>query len=298
MPNCEWIASVLKWIVDNITDLLMIVITAIYVGATIRILKSNQESAKAAQESAKAAQESVKVAQDSVKVTQESVKAAQDSVKVAKDSLGVAQEANAESKKQFEINLGLQQSNLELQQSNLDLQDNILELQKQHNIDAVRPAVSIDFESSHGVESLSGRITLTNHGLGPAIITSLRFYKGEIEYINTNGFCTIYDLISFRIEEEQQDLEVMSAFRHFYTKEFRYDKDNYDYLAVDEKLVLLEFEAQNRLEAEIVGKIFHGVKMQLTYTDIFESYEWKSASRLSYFKPNWLKKRNVARLKS
>lgn len=295
MPICEWIAILWKWIVDNITDLLMIVITAIYVIATIRILKSNQAAAEAAQKSAVAAQKSVEVAQDSVKATQESVQVAKDSVKVAQDSVRVAQEANDESKKQFEINLrlqqnnlALQQSNLELQQRNLDLQDNNLELQKQHNIDAVRPAVSIDFEKQDGFVRLGGKITITNHGLGPAIIQQLTFIKNGVEYVNVSGYCTLFDLICRRIDEEDEDETVKNVLQYCYTKEFRNNADNNDFLAVGEKLKLLEFDAKNKLLAESVGKIFYGIEMQIKYTDIYNSQSWVAVSQLSYFKPCWI----------
>lgn len=134
-------------------------------------------------------------------------------------SAKAAKEAVEESKRQFEQSI---------------------QLQKQHNYDSVRPAVSIDFASSDSEDTFSGSIIVTNHGLGPAILKELKFKKNKKEYINTNGYCTIYDLISFRIAEENEQLPVKAVFNHcqYYSKELRND-DNRDYLAVGDKLILL-----------------------------------------------------------
>lgn len=217
---------------NNVTDWLMVFITAVYVIATILICISNQKSAKA------------------------------------------ASEAVDESKKQFEKSI---------------------ELQKQYNYDSVRPAVSIDFASSFYGEAFSGSISITNHGLGPAIIKELIFKKNNREYLNTNGYCTLYDLVCFRLSEEQEELAVKEIFNHIYTKEFRNNSDNKDYLAVGEKLLLLKFRTRNKQEADIVGKVFHSVHMELVYTDIYNSSDWKTINRLSYFKPDWIDKRKVYR---
>ena len=232
-------------------DWVMVVITFVYVIATIIICVSNHKSAKAA----------------------------------------IA--AVEESKKQF------QQNEKQIEQSKKQFEQSI-ELQKQHNYDSVRPAVSIDFTSRDDGDTFSGSIAITNHGLGPAIIKELIFRKNREEYKNTNGYCTLIDLVSFRSAEENEKLTLQDIFNQFkyYSKEFRNASDNRDYLAVGEKLILFEFETDNTQNGELVGRIFHGVHMELIYTDIYSSGEWRVCNRLSYFKPNWIDKRKVKRSNS
>lgn len=201
------------------------------------------------------------------------------SAKAAKDALD-------ESKNQFEQSFELQKQQF----------DKSIELQRQHNYDSVRPAVTVGFSSSNSIDgnTFSGSITIANHGLGPAILKELEFKKNNKEYKNTNGYCTLYDLINFRLSEEhQENLPVKEIFHHYYSKEFRNDSNNRDYLAVGEKLVLLEFNTRNKWEGDVVGKLFHGVHMELVYTDIYDSCDWTVSNRLSYFKPNWIEKRRV-----
>ena len=193
---------------------------------------------------------------------------------VNRKSAEAAKEAVEVSKKQFEESI---------------------RLQKQHNYDSVRPAVTIDFSSDDKGDSFSGSVSITNHGLGPAIIKEMKFYKNDNEYINTNGYCTFYDLVCFRIAEEQEQLFIKKVFNYFYTKEFRNDNENKDYLAINENLVLLKFNTENEQEARIVGRIFHGVHMELVYSDIYNSNDWRIINRLSYFKPDWIDKRKVYR---
>lgn len=219
-------------VMDNLTDWLMVVITFLYLVATVYICYYNYKSAK------------------------------------------YSREAVEESKKQFKKSI---------------------ELQKQHNYDSVRPAVTIDYSSTGSMDgsTFRGSIAITNHGLGTAVIKELKFKKNNKEYKNTNGYCTFYDLIRFRIFEEQEDLSPKSIISYHWTKEFRNESDNMDFLAVGEKLVLLEFDTRNRENAEIVGKLFHGVYIELVYTDIYNSCDWTVTNRLSYFKPNWVENRRV-----
>lgn len=207
---------------DNITDLLMLIITVVYVIATIFISKQNKKSADAAIEAVK------------------------------------------ESKRQFDENI---------------------KLQNQHNLDAVRPAVSIDFKSNHG-NNFAGTITIMNHGLGPAIIKELKFFKDNKIYKNENGFCSMQDLLQLRLKEENEQRIVWEIFKNIYTKEFTYKDNDLDYLAVGEKLELLSFSIENTQEANLVERVFKGVFMELTYTDIYHSCEWKNEKNLSYFKAN------------
>lgn len=207
-----------------LTDWLMVIITTIYVIATIIICVSNHRAAKA------------------------------------------AREAVEESKNQFKKNV---------------------ELQTKHNYDSVRPCVSIDFSSSDRGDSFAGSIVIKNHGLGPAIIKGLYLKKNNRQYLNTNGFCTLLDMICLRDAEEKTGLPVNEIFVRCYTKEFRDDNQNMDYLAAGEQLLLLGFETRNKQESECVGKIFHGVQMELKYTDIYTSSVWQTSCRLSYFKPKW-----------
>lgn len=209
----------------QITDWLMVIITAIYVVATICISRSNHNSATA------------------------------------------AKEAVEESRKQFVKNI---------------------ELQTLHNYDSVRPAVSIDFTSSESETSFNGSIIITNHGLGPAIIEELHLRKNNKEYKNSNGYCTLLDLMLLRNAEENSEMPVKEVFHHYYTKEFRNDANNKDYLAAGEQLLLLGFSTRNKQESMVVGKLFHGIQIDLVYTDIYSSQDWTTSSKLSYFKTKWI----------
>ena len=162
-----------------------------------------------------------------------------------------------------------------------------IELQKQHNYDSVRPAVTIDFDSQHTDDTFGGSITVKNHGLGPAVIKELHFTRNGEEYKNKNGYCTIYDMVRFRVLEENANMNVEELINHFYTKEFRNLINDKDYLAVDEKLLLLSFDTSDKNEAEFAGKIFDNVNMELVYTDIYGYCEWRVSKSLNYFKPIW-----------
>lgn len=162
-----------------------------------------------------------------------------------------------------------------------------IELQKQHNYDSVRPAVTIDFNSNHTPDTLAGSITIKNHGLGPAVIKGLYFTREGKKYKNENGYCTPYDMVHFRLVEEKSDLKTEEVINNFYTKEFSNSPNDKDYLAVNEELLLLSFKTSNKKEAEFAGKIFDGVCMELIYTDIYDSHEWRETKSLGYFKPIW-----------
>ena len=160
-----------------------------------------------------------------------------------------------------------------------------MELQRQHNYDSVRPAVTIDFKTFHEPDSFNGSITINNHGLGTAVLKELRFTRNGKAYKNNNGYCTIYDLISSRFSEEKVNNIIETIFHQYYTKEFRNLINDKDYLAVNEKLVLMEFKTHNNEESELVEKIFDNVQMELVYTDIYNSNDWTVTKSLSYFKP-------------
>lgn len=166
--------------------------------------------------------------------------------------------------------------------------ENSIELQKQHNYDTVRPAVTIKFSTSHKPNAFSGKITVYNHGLGPAVLNDLHFTRKGKQYLNQNGYCTAYNVVHFRTLEENISLKGKKIFKHFYTKEFRNLSEDMDYLAVNEELLLLSFDAENRNNSELVGRIFDDVRMELIYTDIYGSKEWRVMKDLSYFKPTWM----------
>lgn len=210
------------------------------------------------------------------KANQESAKAAKKSVVEARRQFN---ESLKESKRQFEENLKESQRQF----------DNNLKLQEQHNIDSVRPAVMIDFSSSTDGTAMKGRITITNHGLGPAILKELKFRKDEKVYKNSNGYCTIGDLIEMRIVEEKVQVPFNKIFMSRYTKEFRHNDKDCDYLAVNEEMILLEFKTYTKEESDIIGRIFDGVRMELVYTDLYDddSRSWTIKKKLSYFKLNW-----------
>lgn len=165
-----------------------------------------------------------------------------------------------------------------------------IELQKQHNYDSVRPAVTIDFNSNHTPDTLAGSITIKNHGLGPAVIKGLYFTRDGKDYKNENGYCTPYDMVQFRLTEESSDLKPEDICNSFHTKEFRNCLNDMDYLAINEELLLLSFETSDKNETEFVRKIFDNVSMELVYTDIYDSHEWRVIKSLNYFKPvgDWI----------
>ena len=197
------------------------------------------------------------------------------------NSAKAARKAVEESKRQFELN----KEQFELSKKQFEQS---VELQKQHNYDSVRPAVSIGCVFHDNSDTFSGTITIVNHGLGPAIIKELNFKKDDKEYKNKNGYCTIIDLIRFRIEEENEALTIKDIFRrcNWCTNEFRNAVGNRDFLAVGGKLTLLDFETNNKERGDLVGRVFHGVEMELVYTDIYDSNEWRVTADLSHFKPN------------
>lgn len=184
-----------------------------------------------------------------------------------------------ESKQQYEKSVELQKQQYE----------NSIALQIQHNYDAVRPAVTIDCSSSHKNDAISGKITVTNHGLGPAVLKELHFTRKEKQYLNTNGYCTSYNVVHFRASEEDITLSGKKIFKQYYTKEFRNLSEDMDYLAVNEKLLLLSFDTKDKLDSELVGRIFDDVRMEIIYTDIYGSKDWRVIKNLSYFKPDWMK---------
>lgn len=239
------------------TDWVMVIITAIYVVATIFIWLSNKKSADAAQK-----------------------------------SVDAANAALEESKRQFTQSFELQQKSTEaaigaLEESKNQFKQNI-ELQKQHNRDSVRPAVSIHFSGIANPYSYEGSIELINHGLGPARITGMRFINdNRKEYKNKEGFCTFLDLVRQRVDEEKLELAVKEVFFDYYSKEFRDNKYDADFLNAGEKIKLLQFSAQNRKEAENVAEVFRGLSVELTYTDFYDSPAWTINKRLTYFVHCW-----------
>ena len=238
------------------TDWLMVIITAIYVVATIFIWLSNKKSADAAQK-----------------------------------SVDAANAALEESKRQFTQSFELQQKSTEaaigaLEESKNQFKQNI-ELQKQHNRDSVRPALSVDFSTDSKDGEFFGRVKITNHGLGPAIIKALVFKKDGKPIVNNNQYCTFLDLVCKRAEKEQLDLQIEKIFK-CYTKEFRNMSYDADFLAVNESLQLLEFCTISYGEASSVGKIFNGVTMELIYTNIYGEEQEHIIKRLSYFQPDWV----------
>ena len=94
-------------------------------------------------------------------------------------------------------------------------------------------------------------------------------------------------MVRFRVLEENANMNVEELINHFYTKEFRNLINDKDYLAVDEKLLLLSFDTSDKNEAEFAGKIFDNVNMELVYTDIYGYCEWRVSKSLNYFKPIW-----------
>lgn len=263
-------SAIIDNIKENITEWLMVIITAVYVWATFQIRKANQESAKVASEAVK---ESQRQFEENLKESQRQF-----------------EENLRESQRQFETNLeeSKRQFEVNLNESRIQFEKN-LRLQEKHNRDSVRPAVMVQFSSVSDGTGLAGKITINNHGLGPAIIKELKFKKGNNVYENSNKYCTIGYLIEKRMFEENIQHQLEGVFTHQYTKEFRdIDKDR-DYLAVNEDLCLLEFATQTFEESEIVGKIFDGVEMELVYTDLYDddTLNWTIIKKLSFFKLNW-----------
>lgn len=137
-------------------DWSMVIITTIYVVATIFIWLSNKKSADAAQKSVDAANAAL---EESKKQFSQSIKLQQESTKAAIDSL-------EESKRQFTQSFELQQKSTEaaigaLEESKNQFKQNI-ELQKQYNRDSVRPALSVDFSTDSKDGGFFGRVKITN----------------------------------------------------------------------------------------------------------------------------------------
>lgn len=177
----------------------------------------------------------------------------------------------------------VEESKNQFEESKKQFEKSIM-LQTQHNYDSVRPAVTVSFElSTHG-DSLKGSMSIMNHGLGPAIIKELRFTKDDKDTKKHYGNITIEDFIYKRLTEEQIIYEPHNIFTQIYTKQFRNEPNDKDYLAVGEKHLLLGFETESVRQSEIVESIFRGAYMELVYTDIYETKEWIDIKNLSYFK--------------
>ena len=232
-----------------ILTIINIILTSVYVVATIIISKSNRQSADAANA---ALEESKKQFTQSFELQQKSTEAA----------IGALEE----SKNQFKQNI---------------------ELQKQYNRDSVRPALSVDFSTDSKDGVFFGRVKITNHGLGPAIIKALVFKKDGKPIVNNNQYCTFLDLVCKRAEEMNLQLPINEIFT-CYTKEFRDLSHDTDFLAVNESLTLLVFRARDQGEARDVGKIFNGVTMELVYANIYAEDQPHIIKRLGYFQPDWV----------
>ena len=238
-------------------DWVLVIVTSVYAATTLFIWWSNRKSADAAQKSVNAANSAL----------EESKKQFTQSFELQKKSTEAAIAALEESKKQFKQNI---------------------DLQKQHNRDSVRPAVSIHFSGNANPHSYNGSIELVNHGLGPARIKGMRFINDNgKEYKNKEGFCTFLDLVRERVEEEILGLEVKEVFFEYYSREFRDNKYDADFLNVGERIMLLQFSARNRKEAENVAEVFRGLSVELTYTDFYDSPAWTINKRLTYFVHCW-----------
>lgn len=165
-----------------------------------------------------------------------------------------------------------------------------LEIQKQQALDSIRPALMIGFERSDNETGYSGKVYVKNHGLGPAKILSLKCadnYK-KIEYQNTTGYATLGTVISQRLLENDTSPKDHPIFRTIWTKEFRNNKDDQDYLAVGEEINLMEFEIKNeKNELGLFDTVFKNLCITMEYTDIHDSQIWSIEKKLSYFQPEW-----------
>ena len=118
-------------------------------------------------------------------------------------------------------------------------------------------------------------ISVTNHGLGPAVLKELHFTRNDKEYKNSNGFCTIYDMVHSRLLEEKADTKLEGNNSYFYVREFSNLADAQRYLAVNKEVLFLKLYYSNLEERKLVEKVFKNVYMDLVYTDIFGSCDWK-----------------------
>ena len=140
-----------------------------------------------------------------------------------------------------------------------------INLQKQHNRDEVRPLLCIHFDATNM------SIVLRNHGLGPAIIKSMKWYDANNEEptlvkLNTNKWK----------KSKVKDI-------YYYTKEFSDIKEDPDILAPQESLCFIKCDYDDYYNKKRIAESFADVKMELTYTDIYESQEWTVKKDCSWF---------------
>ncbi len=150
-----------------------------------------------------------------------------------------------------------------------------LELQRQHNYESVRPALTIDCYIGELDEQSGITITVTNHGLGPAVLKELHFTRNDKEYKNINGFCTMYDMFRLRQLEEKDNTRLEGLKTYFCFKEFKNLGDDQSYLAVNKELSFFKLYFSSIDDCKFVEKVFDNVRMELVYTDIFDSCDWK-----------------------
>lgn len=146
-----------------------------------------------------------------------------------------------------------------------------IELQKQHNIDMVLPLVSLHCHT----KNIS--IAITNHGLGPAKLKSMKWIDSK----NHTEYETILSLLEDR--RLSGNYFAHPLMRH--DKPFRNDPDDPDYLAPQESLVFLKGDLKTLAisEKRKLYKVLEGIKIELCYTDVYESNDWYIKADFSWF---------------
>ena len=145
-----------------------------------------------------------------------------------------------------------------------------ISLQKRHNRDEVRPLLSIRYDA-HDMS-----IFVKNHGLGPAIMTSLTWCDGN------NSAPTIYKL------NENKWRKLGVRLDNGYTKRFLDDENDMDVLAPQESLCLIRGSIKNKGPENVennrrIAESFADVKLVLKYTDIYRTKKWTVKKDCSWF---------------
>ena len=147
-----------------------------------------------------------------------------------------------------------------------------IHLQIKHNRDEVRPILAIR------LNSINMSIKIKNHGVGPAILTSMEWRNTE----TNQSAGTLTGLLG----KAWYQLPFNYSF-YTYTKPFDNDPNDPDVLAPQEEIYFIDGSRQNTYdmppdEKHALGQSFRSVTVTITYTDLYKSQTWTLIKDLSW----------------
>lgn len=152
------------------------------------------------------------------------------------------------------------------------LTKNTISLQKKHNVDEVRPVVCIHLSD----DPMS--VTLKNHGLGPAFITSMKWSTSSACNEGENTLLELYD-------RDLKKSRPKIYFDYIYTKPFLNNPDDPDVLAPLEELSLFKIMTRHLTPEERtnIALFLKDTIVEIRYTDSYNSDTWSIKKNMSWF---------------